>query len=86
MKNRRHLQDLKKNMVQGPMVVALIGGILGSKLPGPGSIYTSQETKFLKPLIINESVIAWVKIVNIKKDKPIITLKNWIEKEDWNCS
>ena len=72
----------KKPIVQGPMVVALIGGILGSTLPGPGTIYISQETKFLKPLFINETVTAWVEVEKIRDDKPIITLKNWIEKEN----
>ncbi len=72
----------KKIIVQGPMVVSLIGGILGSTLPGPGTIYISQETKFLKPLYIDETVTAWVEVVKIRKDKPIVTLKNWIEKQN----
>jgi len=72
----------KKTIVQGPMVVSLIGGILGSTLPGPGTIYISQETKFLKPLFIDETVTAWVEVVKIREDKPVITLKNWIEKEN----
>lgn len=72
----------KKPIVQGPMVVSLIGGILGSQLPGPGTIYISQETSFKQPVFIDESVTAWVEVVNIREDKPIITLKSWIEKED----
>lgn len=72
----------KKPIVQGPMVVSLIGGILGSYLPGPGSIYIHQETSFLKPLFIDEVVTAWVEVVHIREDKPVVTLKNWIEKEN----
>ena len=72
----------KRTIVQGPMVVSLIGGILGSTLPGPGTIYISQETKFLKPLFIDELVTAWVEVVKVREDKPIVTLKNWIEKEN----
>lgn len=72
----------KKTIVQGPMVVSLIGGILGSTLPGPGTIYIDQETRFLKPLFIEETVIAWVEVVKIRDDKPVITLKNWVEKEN----
>lgn len=72
----------KKTIVQGPMVVSLIGGILGSTLPGPGTIYINQETRFLKPLFIDESVTAWVEVVKVREDKPIVTLKNWVEKEN----
>ena len=88
-KNPIHFDDeyasttrFKKTIVQGPMVVSLIGGILGSHLPGPGTIYINQETKFLKPLYINETVTAWVEVVKIREDKPVVTLKNWVEKED----
>lgn len=72
----------KNTIVQGPMVVSLIGGILGSTLPGPGTIYISQETRFLKPLFIDETVTAWVEVLKIREDKPVITLKNWVEKEN----
>lgn len=72
----------KKPIVQGPMVVSLIGGILGSQLPGPGSIYINQKTNFLKPLFIDEVVTAWVEVIHIREDKPVVTLKNWIEKEN----
>jgi acyl dehydratase len=72
----------KRPIVQGPMVVSLIGGILGSNLPGPGTVYISQETNFKKPLFIDEVVTAWVEVVKIREDKPIVTLKNWIEKEN----
>lgn len=72
----------KRTIVQGPMVVSLIGGILGSQLPGPGTIYISQETKFLKPVFIEEFVTAWVEVVKIREDKPVVTLKNWIEKDN----
>ena len=72
----------KQTIVQGPMVVSLIGGILGSKLPGPGTIYISQKTRFLKPLFLDEIVTAWVEVIAIREDKPIVTLKNWAEKEN----
>lgn len=72
----------KRTIVQGPMVVSLIGGILGSQLPGPGTIYISQETKFLKPVFVDEYVTAWVEVVKIREDKPVVTLRNWIEKDN----
>lgn len=72
----------QRTIVQGPMVVSLIGGILGSQLPGPGTIYISQETKFLKPVFIDEFVTAQVEVVKIREDKPVVTLRNWVEKDN----
>lgn len=71
-----------QRIVQGPFVASLIGGILGSTLPGPGTIYIKQTTNFLKPVYIDERITAHVEITNIRTDKPVITLRTWVEKEN----
>ncbi|MCY2686956.1 MaoC family dehydratase [Salinimicrobium sp. TH3] len=71
-----------RRIVQGPMVVSLIGGILGSQLPGPGTIYLSQETFFKKPVFLDQKLTAWVEVVNVRKDKPVVTLKSWVENDE----
>lgn len=70
-----------QRIVQGPMVTSLIGGILGSKIPGPGTIYLSQETSFKQAVFIDQEVTAWAEIINIREDKPIITLRTWVEND-----
>ena len=71
-----------KRIVQGPMVASLLGGVLGSKLPGPGTIYIKQETSFLKPVFIDQLLKANVEVIKIKENKPIITLRTWVEDEE----
>lgn len=71
----------KQRIVQGPFVASLIGGILGSKLPGPGTIYINQTTNFLLPVFIDDTVTANVEIISIREDKPIIKLRTWVEKQ-----
>jgi acyl dehydratase len=70
-----------QRIVQGPMVISLVGGVLGSKLPGPGTIYLSQETSFKRPAFIDQPLTAQVEILHIREDKPIITLRTWVENE-----
>lgn len=70
-----------QRIVQGPMVISLVGGILGSELPGPGTIYLSQETSFKQPVFIDQKVTAWVEVIHIREDKPIVTLRTWVENE-----
>lgn len=72
----------QKKIVQGPFVASLIGGILGSHLPGPGTIYISQNTRFLKPVFVGEKVTASVQITRIRMDKPIMNLRTWVENEN----
>ncbi len=72
----------KQRIVQGPMVASLIGGVLGSNLPGPGTIYINQNINFLKPVYIGDTVTAYVEITAIKEDKNIIKLNTWVEKDN----
>ena len=91
-KNPIHFDDefarntiFKKCIVQGPMVSSLIGGILGSTLPGKGTIYLSQFSKFIKPVFIGDMVIANVEVLSIRDDKPIITLRTWVDNQNGEC-
>lgn len=72
----------RQRIVQGPFVQSLIGGILGSSLPGQGTIYLKQTTNFLKPVYLGEKIIACVEITAIRADKPVVTLRTWVEKND----
>lgn len=69
----------KKRIVQGPFVASLFGGILGSELPGPGTIYINQTTNFLAPVFIDDELSVHVEIVELREDKPIIKLRTWAE-------
>lgn len=71
-----------KPIVQGPLVSSLIGGILGTTLPGDGTIYMSQESNFKKPVFIDEAIVVNVEVTDIRTDKNIITLRTWVEKEN----
>ena len=66
-------------IAQGMLIGALISGVLGTKLPGPGCIYISQDFKFLKPVKVNDIITAFVEVINIhaKASGKIVVLKTW---------
>lgn len=68
----------KKNIVHGILVSSLISSVLGTKLPGEGSIYMSQELKFLKPVYIDDECTAIVEVLSKRDDKQIIVLKTTV--------
>lgn len=63
----------KKPIVHGMLVASLFGGILGSVLPGKGTIYLGQTLKFLKPNFVGEELTAIIEIIELREDKPIYT-------------
>jgi len=81
-KNPLHLDDsyarstrFKKRVVHGALVNSLFSNLLGTKCPGEGSIYCMQNTRFLKPVYLNETITARVTIDRIDQDKHRIYLK-----------
>jgi 3-hydroxybutyryl-CoA dehydratase len=62
-------------IAHGALTAGLISAVLGNDLPGIGTIYMSQTTKFLKPVYFGDTVTATVEITAIRTDKGILTLK-----------
>lgn len=70
-----------KTIFKTPIVHGLLSGsifskIIGTKFPGPGSIYLSQNLKFHKPVYVNEKYLARLKIKDIFAEK--ITLSTFV--------
>ncbi len=53
---------------------ALISNLLGTELPGPGTIYVSQSLKFLQPIGIGDTVTVVVKVVGKNEEKHHVML------------
>jgi acyl dehydratase len=53
---------------------SLLSAVLGTRLPGPGTIYLSQELRFLAPVHIGDTITATVRVEQVREDKPIVTL------------
>lgn len=65
----------KDRIVHGMLSAGLISAVLGTKLPGPGAIYLSQDLKFIKPVKINDTITAKVEVTERKPERKILILK-----------
>ena len=63
-----------KRIAHGMIVTGLISTVLGTRLPGPGTIYLSQKIDFKQPVFIGDTVTAVVEVTKIHETKPIVTL------------
>lgn len=69
-------------IAHGMWGASLISSILGTQLPGPGTIYLSQTMSFQAPIFPGDTVIARVTVLRVREDKRIITLETTCENED----
>ncbi|MDD3307900.1 MAG: MaoC family dehydratase [Acetobacterium sp.] len=53
----------KKRVVHGMLLVGLISNVVGNRMPGAGTIYESQNIKFLLPCFINDTVRAQTEVI-----------------------
>ena len=59
----------KGRIAHGLLSVGLLSNILGNILPGHGTIYLSQEVKFLAPVRIGDTITARVEVMELIPEK-----------------
>lgn len=65
----------KRRIAHGILVTGLISAVLGTRLPGEGSIYLGQELKFLAPVYAEDTITATVEIIELIPEKNRVILK-----------
>jgi 3-hydroxybutyryl-CoA dehydratase len=55
----------KTRIVHGMLMAGLISNVVGNEMPGVGTIYETQELKFLKPCYINDTIRAQTEVVEL---------------------
>src|SRR5579884_4006472 len=77
--NPAHLDDefaarglFRHVVAHGMWSGALLSAVMGTKLPGPGSIYLGQDLRFLKPISIGDTVTVTVIVREKRPEKHIV--------------
>ena len=72
----------KARIAHGMLSAGFISAVIGTKLPGTGSIYMKQDLKFLAPVRIGDTVTARVEVVEIVSEKNRVRLKTTCSIQD----
>ncbi|MGG5818898.1 MaoC family dehydratase [Falsiroseomonas sp. HW251] len=64
-----------ERIAHGMLAAGLITKVMGTQLPGPGTIYLSQSLRFRKPVKIGDTVTATVEITALNEEKARVTLR-----------
>jgi len=64
----------RTRIAHGMLTAGFISAIIGTKLPGPGTIYIGQNLKFRAPVRIGDTITASVAVTEIIKEKNRVKL------------
>ena len=61
-----------KNLVaQGGLTTGLLHALVAMDMPGPGTVFLSQNWKFTAPVFIGDTITAVAEVLSIHESKPV---------------
>jgi 3-hydroxybutyryl-CoA dehydratase len=72
----------KSRIAHGMLTAGLISAILGTRFPGPGTIYLRQELAFLAPVRIGDKIAASVEVIEKDPVRNRLRLRTLCKNQD----
>jgi acyl dehydratase len=70
-----------KLVVQGGLTTGLLHALVAMDLPGPGSVFLSQDWKFTAPVYIDDTITAQAEVLSIHASKPVTQLRIMVTRQ-----
>ncbi len=71
----------KRLVIQGGLTTGLLHALVARDMPGPGTVFLSQNWKFTAPVFIGDTITAEAEILSIHESKPVTQLKIKVTRE-----
>lgn len=72
----------KRLVVQGGLTTGLLHALVAMDMPGPGTVFLSQNWKFTAPVFIGDTITAEAEVLNVHETKPVTQLKVKVKRQD----
>lgn len=69
-------------VVQGGLTTGLLHALVAMDLPGPGSVFMSQNWRFTAPVAVGDTITAEVEVVSVHPSKPVTELRATVTRQD----
>ncbi|MFQ5690824.1 MAG: MaoC family dehydratase [Gemmatimonadota bacterium] len=69
-------------VVQGGLTTGLLHALVAMDLPGPGTVFLSQNWKFTAPVFIGDTITATARIASLHESKPVTRLEIEVVRQD----
>ena len=71
-----------KRVAHGMLALSAISRLIGTQLPGPGSLWVSQELKFPTPVFVGDALTAQVTVEQISNAAGLVKLRTEVRNKD----
>jgi len=72
----------KTRIAHGMLPAGFISAVIGTKLPGPGTIYVGQSLQFKAPVQFGDTITASVEVVDLNTEKNRARLRTVCENQN----
>lgn len=62
-------------IVQGGLTTGLLHALVATDLPGPGTVFLSQNWKFTAPVYVGDTITAEAEVLSVHATKPVCQLR-----------
>ena len=69
-------------VVHGGLTTGLLHALVAMDLPGPGSVFMSQDWKFTAPVFIDDTITAEAEVLSTHATKPVTQLGITVRRQD----
>ena len=69
-------------VVQGGLTTGLLHALVAMDMPGPGTVFLSQNWRFTAPVYIDDTITAEAEVVSVHPSKPVTQLRVQITRSD----
>jgi acyl dehydratase len=68
-------------VAQGGLTTGILHALVAMDMPGPGTVFLSQNWKFTAPVFIGDTIMAEAEVVSVHATKPVCQLKIVIQRD-----
>ena len=69
-------------VVHGGITAGILNALVAEDLPGPGTVFMSQELEYVGPVFIGDTIVGEVEVLKIHDTKPVTQLRVEVRRDD----
>lgn len=71
-----------RRVVHGGLTAGILNALVAEDLPGPGTVFMSQELKYLAPVYVGDTIKGQVSVLELHATKPVTKLAARVWRSD----